>query len=78
MTNKYKFALNLKCYFAKLIAVIDMKKIIPILASLVLSIFGATGCSSDKVDHKHVISGFGVDLEFSPCLSTASKARRKS
>ena len=77
MTNKYKFALNLKCYFAKLIAVIDMKKIIPTLASLVLSIFGATGCSSDKVDHKHVISGFGVDLEFSPCLSTAIKAEVK-
>ena len=56
---------------------IDMKKIIPILASLVLCIFGATGCSSDIANHKYVISGFGVDLELSPCLSTAIKAEVK-
>ena len=56
---------------------IDMKKKIPILASLVLCIFGATGCSSDIANHKYVISGFGVDLELSPCLSTAIKAEVK-
>lgn len=54
-----------------------MKKIIPILISLVLSIFGATSCSSDEADRKYVLSGFGVDLEMSPYLSTAIKAEVK-
>lgn len=54
-----------------------MKKIIPFLAPLILSIFGATGCSTDKVDPKYVKSGFGVDLELNPCLSTAIKAEVK-
>lgn len=54
-----------------------IKKIIPILASLVLSIFGATGCSSDKAEPKYVISGFVVDFELSPCLSTAIIAEVK-
>lgn len=54
-----------------------MKKIIPFLASLILSILGATGCSTDKVDPKYVKSGFGVDLELNPCLSTAIKAEVK-
>ena len=54
-----------------------MKKIIPILVSLVLSIFGTTSCYSDEADRKYVLSGFGVDLEMSPYLSTAIKAEVK-
>ena len=54
-----------------------MKKIIPILVSLVLSIFGTTSCYSDEADRKYVLSEFGVDLEMSPYLSTAIKAEVK-
>lgn len=54
-----------------------MKKIIPFLVPLILSIFGATGCSTDKVDHKYLKSSFEVDLELNPCLSTAIKAEVK-
>ena len=53
------------------------EKIIPILVSLVLSIFGATSCSCDEADRKYVLSGFVADLEMSPGLSTAIKAEVK-